>query len=82
MRRSLYSVFCITIGLILLAGCGSNSNSTERTDWESTIYETANNLEEVTMTIKESWHQVPIAFDDNYGFNDIGYHLAAEFIID
>lgn len=53
MRRFLFSVFCIAMGLTFLTGCGSNGNSTERADWEPTIYESVNDIEGVTMTVKE-----------------------------
>ncbi|WP_164670054.1 immunoglobulin-like domain-containing protein [Virgibacillus doumboii] len=110
MKRCLSFLFCLAIGLTLLAGCGGNGNSAETTDWEPTIYETVNNFDGVTMIVKKetvsstgltvtfkntsdkqytygdpfllekkikgSWYQVPIALDDNYGFNDIGYDLA------
>ncbi|NLC06646.1 MAG: copper amine oxidase N-terminal domain-containing protein [Syntrophomonadaceae bacterium] len=83
----------------------------ESTEWEPTIYTTVNNLDGVSMTVKEgtasstgltvefknnsssqciygehywlekkingSWYQVPVIIDGNYGFNDIGYNLAA-----
>lgn len=50
MKRCLYLLFYITIGLIFLVGCGKNSNSAETTDWE---HEDANKLEGVTMFVKE-----------------------------
>jgi hypothetical protein len=45
----------MAISLILLSGCGSysNSKSNEATDWEPTIYETVNNIDGVTMVVKE-----------------------------
>lgn len=53
MKRCFYSFVWIVIGVTLLIGCGSNSSSDETTDWEPTIYETVNNLEGVTMIVKE-----------------------------
>ncbi|WP_407272462.1 immunoglobulin-like domain-containing protein [Radiobacillus sp. PE A8.2] len=45
---------CVLISLILLSGCGSSSsNSSKGTDWEPTIHETVNNLEGVTMIVKD-----------------------------
>jgi len=83
----------------------------ETTDWEPTTFQTVNNIDGVTMAVKEgtasptgltvtfennsssqciysesfwlekkidgSWYQVPVAFDGDYGFEDIGYILAA-----
>ncbi|WP_261176872.1 immunoglobulin-like domain-containing protein [Anaerobacillus sp. CMMVII] len=62
-------LFCMAISLSLLSGCGSNSNSAEGTkntvskvdsdqsaeviDWEPTIYESVNNINGVTMIVKE-----------------------------
>jgi len=82
----------------------------EATDWDPSTYETINNLDGVTMTVKEgtasstgltvvmennsdnqciygeffelekkideTWYRVPVAIDDNYGFNSIGYDLS------
>jgi type 1 fimbria pilin len=87
------------------------SQPAEITEWEPTIYTTVNNLDGVSMKVKEgtasstsltvgfennsssqciygehywlekkingSWYQVPVVIDGNYGFNDIGYNLAA-----
>lgn len=49
------SLFCMAIMLMVLSGCGSSTNgqSTGTADWEPTNYETVNNFDGVTMTIKE-----------------------------
>ncbi|WP_391205525.1 immunoglobulin-like domain-containing protein [Psychrobacillus sp. L4] len=49
-------------------GSSSNSDSNETTDWEPTIYETVNNLDEVTMIAKEgtvSSTGLTVTFENN-----------------
>lgn len=53
MKMLLRMLFCTTISFILLAGCGSNNNSTKTTDWEPTTYQSLNDLDGVTMDFKE-----------------------------
>lgn len=111
--KHLFILTFIIISFILLLGC-ENSNdesSNEETDLTPTTYDIVNDLDGVTMTVKENtvssvgltvilenqsdkeciygedfllekeidgkWYQVPIALEDNYGFNDIGYDLAS-----
>src|SRR5690625_2820985 len=52
MNRLFWLACCMTIGLILFAGCGDRS-SAEIIDWEPTAYEAVNTLNDVTMTVKE-----------------------------
>ena len=52
MNRYLCLLICMAIGLTLLSGCDSDQ-SAESTDWEPTIYETVNNLDGVTMIVKD-----------------------------
>ncbi|WP_100407833.1 immunoglobulin-like domain-containing protein [Bacillus solitudinis] len=52
MKRYLCSLFCLAISLTLLSGCNSDQ-SVETTDWKPTKYETVNNLDGVTMIVKE-----------------------------
>lgn len=90
----------------------TSGQSAETTDWEPTTFETVNNIDGVTMAVKEgtasptgltvilenktdrqciysesfslekkineSWYQVPVVIDGNYGFEDIGYILASK----
>ncbi|MDQ0160448.1 immunoglobulin-like domain-containing protein [Alkalibacillus salilacus] len=53
MKRQFWLVFCIGMVLILLSGCGGSNNSSKEADWESTTYETVNNLDGVSMSVKE-----------------------------
>ncbi|WP_211274594.1 immunoglobulin-like domain-containing protein [Anaerobacillus arseniciselenatis] len=46
-------LFCVALSLTLLSGCGSSSNSPKGTDWKPTMYETVNNLDGVSMIVKE-----------------------------
>ncbi|MDE5414257.1 immunoglobulin-like domain-containing protein [Alkalihalobacterium chitinilyticum] len=46
-------LFCVVLSLMLLAGCGSSSDSPKGTEWEPTIYETVNNLDGVTMIVED-----------------------------
>ena len=52
MKRYLCSLFFLTISFTLLSGCNSDQ-SVETTDWKLTKYETINNLDGVTMIVKE-----------------------------
>ncbi len=53
MKRYFCLLFCVAMSLILLSGCGSSSNSPKGTDWKPTMYETVNNLDGVSMIVKE-----------------------------
>lgn len=52
MKRYLCLLSGLVISLILLAGCGSD-RSTETNDWKPTRYEVVNNLDGVSMIVKE-----------------------------
>lgn len=39
--------------LMFLSGCGSSSDSHNNTAWKLTLHETVNNLDGVTMSVKE-----------------------------
>jgi hypothetical protein len=68
MKRYFCLLFCMAMSLILLSGCGSSSNSPKGTDWEPTIYETVNNLNGVTMSVKQgtvSSTGLTVIFDNN-----------------
>jgi len=121
MKKYLFLSALISASLVLLAGCGNlgNISSAARgrnnimaADWEPTTFETVNNIDGVTMVVKEGtasatgltvtlentsgneciygeyfwlekkigekWYQVPVAFDGDYAFDDIGYILAPE----
>lgn len=113
MKTYVYALISLTFSFMFLLGCGqSNSGlSSAETDWETTPYETVNELDNITMTIKEGtisetgltvtlkndsdkhciygesfslekkigdyWYQVPVVLEENFGFNSIGYDLAA-----
>lgn len=55
MKRGLISLFCMAICLLFLTGCGSfeDGHSSEGDDLEPTRYEIVNNLDGVTMEVKE-----------------------------
>ncbi|WP_368655068.1 immunoglobulin-like domain-containing protein [Ornithinibacillus sp. 4-3] len=111
--KHLFMLTFIIISFVLLSGCENSNNegSNEKTNLTSTTYDIVNDLDGVTMRVKENtvsstgltvilenqsdkeciygedfllekeidgkWYQVPIALEDNYGFNDIGYDLAS-----
>ncbi|KAB8138059.1 hypothetical protein F9U64_06665 [Gracilibacillus oryzae] len=52
MKRFLCSFFFIAICITLLSACGSDQ-VVETKDWDPTIYESVNNLDGVTMIVKE-----------------------------
>ena len=47
MKRYLYLIFIMVLSLIFISGCA------ETTDWEPTEYENVNNIDDVSMTVKE-----------------------------
>lgn len=55
MKKTLYVLFSIAIGLALLTGCGNDSlhNAKVTTDWKPTLYENINNVEGITMQVKK-----------------------------
>lgn len=53
MKSYVCLLFFMAMSLILISGCGSSSDSSEGSDWEPTNYETVNNLDGVTMIVKE-----------------------------
>mgnify|MGYP005750264093 CR=1 FL=1 len=53
MKKNFCLLFCGAMFLILLSGCGSSSNSPNNTAWDPTLHETVNNLDGVTMSVKE-----------------------------
>ena len=57
MKKILALMFCLILGMTFLSGCGDNATAQglEGADWEPTTIETANNTEEVTLTIKEGF---------------------------
>lgn len=93
------------------AAGNASSRPDEATDWEPTNFQTVNNIDGITMTVKEGaasatgltvtfennyggqciysesfwlqkkidgkWYQVPVVFDGDYAFEDIGYSLDA-----
>ncbi|GIN62476.1 hypothetical protein J27TS8_24690 [Robertmurraya siralis] len=66
--KYIYLLFCMALSLILLSGCGSSSNSSKGTDWEPTINETVNNLNGVTMLVKQgtvSSSGLTVIFENN-----------------
>lgn len=127
MRYPFFAVL-VSISLALLAGCGnlgsiaaqgqndvigdSSGEIAGEPDWEPTIFDTVNDIEGVTMAVKEGtvsptgltvtlenssggeciygeyfwlekemgkkWYQVPVTFEGDYAFDDIGYILTAE----
>lgn len=121
MKKYLFLSVLILASLVLLAGCGNlgsissaarGRNNIMAADWEPTTFEIVNNIDGVTMAVKEGtasatgltvtlkntssseyiyseyfwlekkigekWYQVPVAFDGDYAFDDIGYILAPE----
>lgn len=63
-------LFAITLlASFLLVACGNgNGDSTETKDWESTQYDTVNNFEGVSMTVKEgsvSPVELTVIFENN-----------------
>lgn len=70
MKRYKCILFCIVISLISLSGCGSEDydQSVGATNWEPSAYEIDNNLDGVTMGIKEgtvSTTKLTVIFENN-----------------
>lgn len=67
MKRFLYSLFFIATCITLLSACGSDQ-VVETKDWEPTIYDSINNLDGVTMIVKEgtvSSTGLTVTFENN-----------------
>ena len=69
-KKYLYLLVCMALILIILIGCGTENTDQPAvtTDWKPTTYETVNNFEGVTMTVKEGTASpagLTIVFENN-----------------
>ena len=79
MSRYIFLLFCMAVNLTILSACDSSQSTAE---WEPTIYETVNNLDGVTMIVKNgtvSSHGLTIKFENPF---DKQFSFGRDFLLE